>query len=70
MKVLSVNVGQPRENPWKTIKLTGIDKQPVAGPIGPSTPTPGSTWTSGRTPWTGSSWTWRAGGPREPQGVG
>jgi MOSC domain-containing protein YiiM len=33
MKVLSVNVGQPRENPWKTMKLTGIDKRPVAGPV-------------------------------------
>jgi MOSC domain-containing protein YiiM len=33
MKVLSVNVGQPRENPWKTMKLTGIDKRPVEGPV-------------------------------------
>jgi hypothetical protein len=33
MKVLSVNVGQPRENPWKTMKLTGIDKRPVKGPV-------------------------------------
>jgi MOSC domain-containing protein YiiM len=33
MKLLSVNVGQPRRNPWKTIKLTGIDKQPVEGPV-------------------------------------
>jgi len=33
MKLLSVNVGQPRENPWKTMKLTGIDKRPVAGPV-------------------------------------
>jgi hypothetical protein len=31
MKVLPVSVGQPRENPWKTIKLTGIDKRPLAG---------------------------------------
>jgi MOSC domain-containing protein YiiM len=31
MRLLSVNVGQPRLNPWKTIKLTGIDKRPVAG---------------------------------------
>jgi MOSC domain-containing protein YiiM len=33
MKVLSVNVGQPRGNPWKTMKLTGIDKRPVQGPV-------------------------------------
>jgi MOSC domain-containing protein YiiM len=33
MKVLSVNVGYPRSNPWKEIKLTGIDKRPVEGPV-------------------------------------
>ncbi len=33
MKLLSVNVGQPRPNPWKEMKLTGIDKQPVDGPV-------------------------------------
>jgi MOSC domain-containing protein YiiM len=33
MRVISVNIGQPRENPWKTMKLTGIDKRPVAGPV-------------------------------------
>jgi MOSC domain-containing protein YiiM len=33
MKVLSVNVGHPRLNPWKQMKLTGIDKQPVEGPV-------------------------------------
>jgi MOSC domain-containing protein YiiM len=33
MRLLSVNVGQPQLNPWKTIKLTGIDKRPVAGPV-------------------------------------
>ena len=33
MKLLSVNVGQPRPNPWKTVKLTGIDKRPVEGPV-------------------------------------
>jgi MOSC domain-containing protein YiiM len=31
--VLSVNVGRPRPNPWKEMKLTGIDKQPVEGPV-------------------------------------
>ena len=33
MRVLSVNVGQPQLNPWKTMKLTGIDKRPVEGPV-------------------------------------
>jgi MOSC domain-containing protein YiiM len=33
VKVLSVNIGQPRDNPWKTMKLTGIDKRPVQGPV-------------------------------------
>jgi MOSC domain-containing protein YiiM len=33
MKLLSVNVGQPRLNPWKGMKLTGIDKRPVEGPV-------------------------------------
>ena len=38
MKLLSVNVGQPRMNPWKAIKLTGIDKRPVEGPVMVTTP--------------------------------
>ena len=33
MKLLSVNVGQPRPNPWKEMKRTGIDKRPVDGPV-------------------------------------
>jgi MOSC domain-containing protein YiiM len=33
MKLLSVNVGRPRPNPWKEVKLTGIDKRPAAGPV-------------------------------------
>jgi MOSC domain-containing protein YiiM len=33
MKLLSVNIGQPRLNPWKGVKLTGIDKRPVEGPV-------------------------------------
>jgi MOSC domain-containing protein YiiM len=33
MKVVSVNVGRPRPNPWKEMSLTGIDKQPVDGPV-------------------------------------
>lgn len=33
MRIGSVNIGQPRPNPWKTVKLTGIDKRPVDGPV-------------------------------------
>jgi MOSC domain-containing protein YiiM len=33
MELLSVNVGHPRLNPWKEMKLTGIDKRPVDGPV-------------------------------------
>ncbi len=33
MKLLSVNIGQPRPNPWKEMKLTGIDKRPVDGAV-------------------------------------
>ncbi|HEX2143399.1 MAG TPA: MOSC domain-containing protein [Glycomyces sp.] len=34
MKIVSVNVGKPRPNPWKPgTEFTGIDKQPVAGPV-------------------------------------
>jgi MOSC domain-containing protein YiiM len=33
MRLLSVNIGHPRLNPWKQIKLTGIDKRPVDGPV-------------------------------------
>jgi MOSC domain-containing protein YiiM len=38
MRIASVNVGQPQLNPWKTIKLTGIDKRPVEGPVMVSRP--------------------------------
>jgi hypothetical protein len=27
MRLLSVNVGQPQLNPWKTMKLTGIRRR-------------------------------------------
>jgi MOSC domain-containing protein YiiM len=40
MKLLSVNVGRPRVNPWKGLNATGIDKQPVAGPVAVSAPGP------------------------------
>jgi len=33
MRVISVNFGRPRPNPWKEMTLTGIDKQPVEGPV-------------------------------------
>jgi MOSC domain-containing protein YiiM len=33
MRIGSVNIGQPRPNPWKTVKLTGIDKRPVDGSV-------------------------------------
>jgi len=40
MKLLSVNVGRPRVNPWKGLSATGIDKQPVDGPVAVSAPGP------------------------------
>jgi len=33
MKLLSVNVGQPRPSPKTEVKVTGIDKRPVDGPV-------------------------------------
>lgn len=43
MKLLSVNVGRPRPNPWKGLSATGIDKQPVDGPVPVSVPGPKGT---------------------------
>jgi MOSC domain-containing protein YiiM len=44
MKLLSVNVGRPRANPWKTgPELTGIDKQPVDGRVRVTAPGPKGT---------------------------
>ncbi|WP_328535630.1 MOSC domain-containing protein [Streptomyces sp. NBC_00344] len=43
MKVLTVNIGRPRPNPWKGISATGIDKQPVDGPVAVSAPGPKGT---------------------------
>jgi MOSC domain-containing protein YiiM len=43
MKLLSVNVGRPRPNPWKGLAATGIDKQPVNGPVAVSAPGPKGT---------------------------
>jgi MOSC domain-containing protein YiiM len=43
MRLLSVNVGRPRANPWKPTALTGIDKRPVAGPVMVTAPGPKGT---------------------------
>ena len=43
MKLLSVNVGRPRPNPWKGLAATGIDKQPVDGPVAVIAPGPKGT---------------------------
>ncbi|MDH6135382.1 MOSC domain-containing protein YiiM [Kitasatospora sp. MAA4] len=43
MKLLSVNVGRPRPNPWKGAAETGIDKRPVDGPVAVSEPGPRGT---------------------------
>lgn len=43
MKVLSVNVGRPRTNPWKGLGTTGIDKRPVDGPVAVVVPGPKGT---------------------------
>lgn len=43
MRVLSVNVGRPRPNPWKPVALTGIDKRPVSGPVMVTAPGPKGT---------------------------
>lgn len=40
MKLLSVNIGRPRPNPWKQPEFTGIDKQTVDGPVAVSAPGP------------------------------
>jgi MOSC domain-containing protein YiiM len=40
VRVLSVNVGVPRPNPWKRLPATGIDKRPVDGPVQVSPPGP------------------------------
>jgi MOSC domain-containing protein YiiM len=43
MWLLSVNVGKPRDNPWKPVALTGIDKRPVSGPVLVTAPGPKGT---------------------------
>ncbi|MGP4029989.1 MOSC domain-containing protein [Actinomadura sp. 3N407] len=46
-KLLSVNIGEPRRNPWKTTALTGIDKQPVDGPVTVTAPGTGEVGLAG-----------------------
>jgi MOSC domain-containing protein YiiM len=43
MRLLSVNVGRPRDNPWKPVALTGIDKRPVSGQVLVTAPGPRGT---------------------------
>ncbi|MFJ4900499.1 MOSC domain-containing protein [Streptomyces sp. NPDC088727] len=43
MKLLSVNTGHPRPNPWKGLGATGIDKRPVTGPVAVTAPGPKGT---------------------------
>lgn len=43
MRLISVNVGKPQPNPWKPVKLTGIDKRPVDGPVTVTAPGPKGT---------------------------
>ena len=43
MHLLSLNIGMPRENPWKGLPATGIDKRPVDGPVAVTAPGPKGT---------------------------
>jgi MOSC domain-containing protein YiiM len=43
MRLLSVNVGEPQPNPWKGLRMTGIDKRPVDGPVAVIAPGPKGT---------------------------
>jgi MOSC domain-containing protein YiiM len=43
MRLLSVNIGKPRQNPWKGLPVTGIDKQRVDGPVAVTAPGPKGT---------------------------
>jgi MOSC domain-containing protein YiiM len=47
VKVLSVNIGRPRPNPWKGLSATGIDKRPVDGPVAITDPGPKGSGTVG-----------------------
>jgi MOSC domain-containing protein YiiM len=41
--LLSLNIGRPRENPWKGLAATGIDKRPVAHSVAVTPPGPKGT---------------------------
>lgn len=43
MHLLSLNIGKPRENPWKGLTATGIDKRPVHGLVAVTAPGPKGT---------------------------
>ena len=43
MHLLSLNVGRPRENPWKGLAATGIDKRPVHHSVAVTAPGPKGT---------------------------
>jgi MOSC domain-containing protein YiiM len=43
MKLISVNVGRPRPNPWKGLSATGIDKRPARGAVTVTAPGPRGT---------------------------
>jgi MOSC domain-containing protein YiiM len=43
VRVLTVNIGIPRTNPWKPVGLTGIDKRPVEGGVMVRAPGPKGT---------------------------
>ena len=40
MKLLSVNIGNPIHNPWRTASMTGIDKRPVQDSVLVTAPGP------------------------------
>ncbi len=43
MHLLSLNIGEPRDNPWKRLPATGIDKRPVHHPVLVTAPGPKGT---------------------------
>jgi MOSC domain-containing protein YiiM len=47
MRVLTLNVGRSRPNPWKRLDGTGIDKRPVSGPVAVTAPGPGGVGLAG-----------------------
>ncbi len=49
MHLLSLNIGTPRENPWKGLAATGIDKRPVQHSVAVTTPGPKGTGAVGLT---------------------